>query len=308
MGMNKPGEFRSTVDEMLGGLTASQKSYQKIMHAGRGRASGRAVYYRRLLPAVMALVFVLGGAYMAFGRETAPQPTLATLAAGEQMENARQFAFAVPRGSVSLNAGSGAPAYQGLWAAAKGANFPMIAVQNRYYRMLKNPTAIDADMLGSSLGQVDVNTDEPALSDASSHVISNVAEEGTDVYSVSGMDGAAVAAMVNGSLRVFQRVSFSGNALVGSEGLSSTLGGGRPVALQLSGVGTVTDPADIDTLMGLLSGASFKSAAAKSAKQALLIEYDNHIVLQMAVKGNDFIACGTWSCPDFISAFAGMAK
>ena len=134
-------------------------------------------------------------------------------------------------------------------------------VQGRYYRLLTNPTSA-GDSVGGQVGEVTVYTSEPALDNAD--VVSNVVAQGEKVYDIAGMRGAAVAAPVDGVMRVFQRVSFSGSALVGSEGLSATLGSASSVkAMQLSGVGTVTDSAAIQSLMGtLLTTRPTRAAAA----------------------------------------------
>ena len=302
--MKRPEDIRQAADEMLKGLVAGQESYRKIIYAGKKRPHSVFVR-RRALAFAMALLLVAGGSFAALRLNAPASPTIQTKAAGNLPEGGTTRALAIPRGSITLKSNA-SPAYQGLWADGSGANFPLVAAKGRYYRLLTNPTAIDADMLGTSLGSVQVYTKEPALENADSHIISNVVPEGSDVYSISGMDGAAVAAMVDGNLRVFQRVSFSGSALIGSEGLGSTLGRGRVTALQLSGVGTVSDPQNIDMLMGLLkNSASYKNSSSRAGNQSLLIQYDNHIVLQLAVKGNELSACGTWTCADFIGTFAG---
>ncbi len=307
--MRKPEDLRQAADEMLGGLTAPRQTLQHILHPEKVRRPYQQFRFKRLASASLALLLVAGVGYSMTLPRKAKTNGIETMAAGQLPDNISVSALAVPRGSITLKAGSSAPGYLGLWAAGSGANFPMVAADGRYYRLLTNPTAIDADMLGSSLGSVAVFTAEPALENASSTVVSNIVAQGTEVYSVRGMDNAAVAAMVDGNLRVFQRVSFSGSGLIGSENLASTLGKGKVVALQLSGVGTVTDPQTVDMLMGLLKNtAIYKGSSARSGQQALLIQYDNHIVLQMTVRDNDLIACGTYNCADFISAFASSVQ
>ena len=128
--------------------------------------------------------------------------------------------------------------------------------------------------------------------------------QGETVYAVSGMNGALAAANVNGQMRVFQRVSFGDNALVGRETLDDTLRASSAVALELSGVGTVNDPAKARQLIGILTAnAQFLRAGGGETNQSLLIQLENGIVLQMAVNGQRLIACGTWACPEFFDAF-----
>jgi hypothetical protein len=122
------------------------------------------------------------------------------------------------------------------------------------------------------------------------------------------MDGTAVAAQVDGKLRVFQRVSFGGAALIGQESLRHTLSG-QVTGLQLSDVGIVIEQNKVSELMNtLFSTAVYQGPATRATDQALLIQYANGIVLQMAVKGSSLIACGTWSAPDFIAAFEAAVE
>ena len=127
---------------------------------------------------------------------------------------------------------------------------------------------------------------------------------GETVYAVSGMNGALAAANVNGQMRVFQRVSFGDNALVGKESLADTLKASSAMALELSGVGTVNDPAAAQRLVNILvNSASFLRSGGSETNQSLLIQLSSGIVLQMAVNGERLIACGTWACPEFFEAF-----
>ncbi len=300
--MSKLSSLPEIVNECMGGLEADQQLYQRILH--HQPVKRRRPLAARALAMAASLIFVLGlgaaGISNLLNRQQ-PMPRIITQQAGGPSEAGTLRALDVPRGSITLSGSSQAPKYRGVWAAGSGANFPLVRVQGRYYRLLTNPTQIDSSMLGAPLGSVAVQTDEPAL-DQGQEVLSNVLPLGSMVSSVQGMDGSAVAAQIEGKLRVFQRVSYSGNALVGGDSLASTLTG-QVVGLQLSGVGTITDAAQAQQLMGSLKSASYQSAATRSTDQALLIQYSNGIVLQMAVKGDNVIACGTWNAADFISAF-----
>lgn len=303
---NKLSTLPETVNECLGGLQADQQLYQRILH--RQPARRRRPLVLRAVAAAAMLVFLLGlgaaGLNNLLNRER-EIPRIITLQAGGPSEAGSLRALDVPRGSITLSAEGSVPRYVGVWAKASGGNFPLIRVQGRYYRLLTNPTQIDGSMLGASLGSVAIHSKEPAL-DQSQEILSNVVPQGSEVSFVRGMDGSAVAAQVDGKLRVFQRVSFSGSALVGGEGLGATLNG-QVVGLQLSGVGSVTDPAKVSQLMRSLLSSTFQGAATRSTDQALLIQYDNGIVLQMAVKGDNVIACGTWHAADFLQAFKAEA-
>jgi len=306
----KLDQLPQVAEETLGGLKADASLYMKIHQRAHAPARKPAFPLRRAVALACSLVLVITLGVISIGRlpgEEKALPKIMTQAAGTLPEGAVLRAWDLPRGSISLGQPGSVPEYQGVWARASGGNFPLIRVNGAFYRLLSNPTSIDSSMLGGSLGSVEVFTDEPAL-DSTAQTLSNVIPAGTQVSQISGMQGTAVAAQLDGKTRVFQRVSFSGSALLGGEGLSSTLQG-SVVGLQLSGVGTVTDPGQVSSLMNMLLGeSSYQSSSTRSTDQALLIQYSNGIVLQMSVKDNSLIACGTWSNPGFIEAFAQAAQ
>ena len=119
------------------------------------------------------------------------------------------------------------------------------------------------------------------------------------------MGGTLVAAEVDGSYRVFQRVSFNGSALRGSEDLADTLQlGGHIISMELSDVGTVTDKDVCESLFAtLIDCASYESSGNVSGKQSLHIELDNGLTVQLTIKNDKLSACGTWSCPEFFEEF-----
>jgi hypothetical protein len=306
--LNSLEKLPQIANECLGGLRADESLRQRILQH-------RTVQKRRALPIralalACSLIFVLGlgaAGLHSILNAASDVPLINTLTAGSLPEGTRTKALDVPRGSITLNASGSKPGYIGVWAASSGANFPLIRAEDRYYRLLQNPTEIDQSMLGQWLDSVSVYTDEPAL-DHSSAVISNAAAAGSAVHTLSGMDGTAVAAQVDGKLRVFQRVSFGGAALIGQESLRHTLSG-QVTGLQLSDVGIVIEQNKVSELMNtLFSTAVYQGPATRATDQALLIQYANGIVLQMAVKGSSLIACGTWSAPDFIAAFEAAVE
>ena len=208
-------------------------------------------------------------------------------------------------GSVFISGNSAKPGYRSIWSDVKDGSFPLIGLNGKYYRMLTSPNAVDSDLLGTQIATVSEFTTEPSLSGTDA-TLSNVAASGSAVYAISGVnENTLVAARVNGRVRLFQRVSFNGNALRGAEQLADTLSlSGHVIAMELTGVGTVTDPAACETLMAtLLTSANYESSGSISSKKALLIELDNGLVLQMSVKGDNLAACGVWSCPEFFEAF-----
>lgn len=305
--MMKPEQFRQAADEALGGLVAGPALYRRALSkAAAGSERPRAYRMRRGLAMALSLALVIGVFALALpGLRKDAVPVVGTLAAGDAGEPAMRTTADLPRGSLVLTKES-RPAARGVWERGEGANFPLLRVDGRYYRLLTNPTEASA-LRGAELGRVSAFTNEPAL-DAGTGILSNAAAMDSAVYAVPGMQGAAVAAEVNGKTRLFQRVSFAGSALKGGEGLQDTIPRGA-VALQLSGVGTVNDAAQAAQLMDILyAQAAYLDSAGTTGSQTLLIQYQNGAVLQMGVSGDSLSACGTWACPDFLEAFRAAAQ
>lgn len=289
------------------GLQADERLKRNILRAAEKKPRASWLAPRRLAPAFCALVVLIGTVAVALPRlgQSGPQTQDAplvlsypagTLSAGESL------ALDVPAGSISIKP-SRNPSYRSIWAPMSGGNFPLICVNGRYYRLLTNPTSISSSLLGQSLGKVDTFTSEPALAGKNS-ICSNTVAAGETVYAVNGMNGAMAAASVNGQTRVFQRVSFGDSALVGGEKLADTLKASSAVALELSGVGSINDPATASRLVNILvNSASFLRSGGSETNQSLLIQLKSGLVLQMAVNGERVIACGTWACPEFFDAF-----
>lgn len=300
--MMKPEQFKHIADEALGGLTAGPA----LLNRARMRANGRTAVpqQRRLhrgLALALSLVVVVGLAAAVLPRLTRPEvPTVGTLKAGSVQESRMRPAADLPRGSLVLSKDKN-PAFNGVWERGSGGNYPLLRVDGRFYRLMSHPSDVSA-LTGAQVGSVAVFTAEPAL-DNGMGLLSNVAAQDAPVYEVNGMGKSVMAARVGSQVRLFQRVAFAGNGLVGSESLKDTLPKGA-VALQLSDVGTVTDSATVSHLMDILYGqASYQGSQLKSGKQALLVQYGNGVVLQMSVSGDQLSAAGTWSCPEFFEAF-----
>lgn len=289
------------------GLNADEQLKRKILRAAREKEAPRRAFAPRLAAALCAVAVLIGVGAFALPRlrdngPVATQTPLIESHPAGSLNIGEKTAMDVPAGSITIRSSKN-PSYRSIWAPMSGGNFPLIGVNGRYYRLLTNPTSISGSLLGQSLGTVDTFTSEPALA-GKNGICSNVVAQGETVYAVSGMNGAMAAANVNGQMRVFQRVSFGDNARVGKESLADTLKASNAVALELSGVGTVNDPAAAQRLVSILvNNASFLRAGGSETNQALLIQLRNGIVLQMAVNGERLIACGTWACPEFFDAF-----
>ncbi len=325
--MKRLEKLPQITDEMLGGLEASQALKADILRDAKLAAQGadtrrntpwqkkpaqtRRRNILRAVSAMACLALLLTGALAAFPGllgKTQPETLIDTQTAGDPapLTGGQSVALDMPRGSIVISQ-RGSPSYRGVWEAADGANFPLIGVDGRWYRMMSNPTSLGSDLTGDSLGAVSAFTSEPAL--ASGGIVSNVVPQGETVYAVRGMEGAAVAASVNGSLRVFQRVSFGASALKNKEKLADTLGASPAVAMELTGVGTVTDPEKAQELFRILLGkARLERASASETKQTLLIAFQNGLALQMNVRDESLMACGTWVCPEFFEAFEAAVE
>lgn len=329
--MKRLEQLPEMTDDMLGGLHATQDLKKEILRDAKAAMQDGQPHYRnsaweskkvnanarrqrsvlqRSLAMACMLIVLLGsvvGFPTLIGLDVKNKQGIVTTKMGaDNLSNAQSQALDLPQGSIVISQRS-APSYRGIWAAASGANFPLICVEGRYYRLLTNPTSIGSDLLGKELGAVSTFTSEPAL--ASGGVISNTVAEGGKVYAVSGMNGAMVAAEVDGKMRVFQRVTFGGNALVGGEKLADTLKASKVVAMELTDVGTVTDAQKARELYEILiSNASLSRSGASETGASLLIQLENGLALQLAVRDESVMACGTWTCPEFFEAFEAAVK
>ena len=296
------------VDQTMANLKADEALKQRIQLAilNPDPQPVRRPVYRTLVPALsLALVLALGAAIglPALNQPQLPEQIISSQAAG---------GTAVPKtlglldleGSNAQVSASKTPEYRSLWEVGANGNFPLLGLGGSYYRMMTSPASVSSSLLGDSLGTVAEFTTEPSLS-GTDVILSNAVAFGTQVYEISGMGGTLVAAEVNGATRLFQRVSFNGNALQGKESLADTLQiAGHITAMELSDVGVITDSAVCESLFAtLVDNASYDSSGSVSARQSLLIELDNGLTVQLAVRSDKLSACGTWSCPEFLEAF-----
>lgn len=306
--MIRGDQFKQVADEALGGLKAGPAILNRAkMQVAAGQQPKRRHSLRQVMALAMSLVLLVSLGALVIPQFNKPAiPVVDTLRSGGDEATVFRTTADIPRGSLVLSTEE-KPAYKGIWERGAGANFPLLRVDGRFYRMLSHPQDVSA-LTGASLGQVAVFTDEPDL-DTGTALLSNVAAMNAGVYSVSGMPAAAaVAAEVNGRLRLFQRVAYAGSALLGSESIRDLIPQGA-VTLQLSDVGTVTEPGAVSRLMDiLLSQSSYQGSGSRSGKQALLIQYDNGIVLQLAVSGDSLMGSGTWANPAFFEAFSGAVQ
>ena len=295
-------------DKALAGLEATPFLKARIDRAVNEKKQGKVRFaLPKWAPALCcaAVVLVLALVFVPMGQEEGGKLITSNTLGNPTPTPAGVMTADLNNSSVFISNSASKPGYRNIWSDVQGGSFPLIGVNGKFYRMLTNPAAADASLLGAQVAAINEYTTEPSLS-GTDVVLSNAATSGTAVYAVKGLSTDTIlAAEVNGRIRLFQRVSFNGNALRGQETLADTLAiSGQVIAMELSSVGTVTDPAACESLLATLLGyASYESSGSISSKQALLIELDNGLVLQMAVKGDNLAACGVWSCPEFFEIF-----
>lgn len=300
--------------EMLDGLKAGPALRVKILDASRSPKSvSRPLMFRMAALGAGAVALAFGLTTLLKGNSgdspsQAGTVPLAIHSAGDtgMPEGAQLVAILdVPQGSVEITSGN-VPEFKSLFATISGDHPPLVGYNGHAYRMLASPGNLIGESLGQSLGAISLKTDEPALAgDAWSGLLSNVADEGSEVYAVSGLStDTAIATTVDGNIRLFQRASYAGYG-AGGGSLDSVLNvRGKVTSLSLSGVGTIEDPGLANQLMDtLLNNASFQNDDNIRSKQSLRFTLDNGLTLHLLVSGSSVSACGTWSCPEFFDAF-----
>ena len=288
-------------DRALAGIQADAQLKYRILHAAEDlqKKPVRRKLPRAALAGLCAAALLLAAGLPLALRPAQEQTSLVTsFMAGEATREPELAAKAGIQGG-NLTAGQGGGS--GLWEG--GSDYPLIGMNGRYYRLLSEPRG--RKLAGGSMGKIAEFSTEPAL--AGGTVVSNVCAVGTEVFGVSGMGNAAVTAQLNGEWRVFQRVSYNGAALRGSESLADTLGiRGHVTSLSLSGSGTVTGPEAARLADLLLSSASYEGGGQLSGGERLIISLDNGLSLQMNAGNDRLSACGVWVCPEFFEAFAAV--
>ena len=299
-----------TADEMLSGLHADETMKRRILSAAREEKK-QPVIMPRLVPALCcaALAVACIGVFAprlnqaAVNAAASPAPvSIDTIAAGDG-QTMTMTKMADVSGTARVRAAGGSS--DSLFASTSG-DIPLVAVNGAVYRMLSTPANVQSSLLGDAVGTVNTTTDEPSLADddAMAGGLSNVADAGQTIYTISGLDAnTAVACEVGGSMRLFQRVSYAGKG-PGGQGLEDTFSvRGQAAELTLSGVGTLTGDAANDAVAVLLDHATLKSADMSAKKQTLTVTLTNGLKLQLGVSGDTVSACGGWSCPEFFEAF-----
>ncbi len=308
--MSSLENLKEVADRNLGGLKADARLLHEILNA-EGKTPKRRVKWRPMLVAGTAALVLLAAGLIGLPqllRYNGDISVVSRSAGGDNAPQVLSLTANVPAGSVNITESSAAaPDFHNLFATGQSANFPLVKIGEKTYRMLTDAVTAGSGQLGDSLGIVTDYTSEPALS--SGGVVSNTVAAGQTVYAVSGMNSALVAADVQGTMRVFQRVSYAGTAITGGESLKDVLTGSAGVtAIELSGVGRITG-AGVQALMNTLyQYAQYEGAAeSRGGAQSLLLTLDNGLTVQMSVENGILSACGNWSCPEFFEAFEDAA-
>lgn len=290
----------------LGGLEASPELYERIRaKSTQARVASRAaVRWRPVVAIAMALIVLAGGAVLWQSAPEGVRPggsVIDSHSAGDEAKVTQPPLSAdLPHGSIAMSGGAGSGGGS-LFADAQGSSFPLITIGGATYRMLSTPNGISSGLLGTNLGTVNEYNIEPAL--GSGTIVSNVVSQGEAVCAISGMDGAMVAANVNGVLRVFQRVSYAGTATIGGESLADTLcSSGSVDWMELDGVGVLQGD-DARAVMDILLQNADYTSTGMSGRGSLRIGLTNGLTMQLLVGDDAVSACGTWICPDFFEAF-----
>ena len=309
--MKRLEELKPIADEMLAGLHADERMKRRVREAALAKTPRRRPA-RVLVPAVCCAVLAVACVGVLRSTDVRTPGAIAridTLTAGSEDESA-------PEGGVRIAGVLGAGAnvrvatQQGdtLFAGGEG-DMPLVALGGGVYRMLSEPSAVSEALRGEAVGAVASFTEEPSLAseEALSAGLSNVAAEGSAIYAVSGLDRqTAVAAEVDGALRLFQRVSYAGKG-PGRQTLAEIFSvGGQVKEITLSGAGTLEGRAADEAIDVLLQNAALVSADASVRGDSLTVTLDSGLMLQLGVSGNTLYGCGAWSCPEFFEAFEAL--
>ena len=297
----------AVTSEMLGGLSSTPALRHRILVRAERLsnakqpvsvetpARAKRPVLSRLTPAIgmMAVLALMIGLGVNYGRQNVLAP-VDPLTAQTDLGSFMAGGDGTYSGTV--------PEFRSLYVG-EGANPPVIGVNGRFYQMLSIPVSDTA--LGDPIAEIQSFTDEPSLA-STVGVVSNVAQAGAQVYSVSGISSkTACIAEVDGKLRLFQRIGYASESIVGGEQFEDTLDvNGKVTALELSSVGIITDENDANELIYMLSEfASYQGSDLSGSSQALTIYLRNGLSLQLMVQDDILSGCGSWSCPEFFESF-----
>ncbi len=288
-----------TANELASDVIADEHLLTRIRMRAAAPLQKHRVTWRVAVPAVAAAAVLLVLLTVP-QRDFSVMPHIENLSAGNAGTIPQPSTRAdLPAGSVTLESSGNVPAFRNIWAGNSEASFPMVLDNGKYYRLLSTPRNLNEKQLGNAIGTVTMLTSEMN----GQGLCSNTVLQGENVWQVRGMGDAVVAARIDGSLRVFQRVT-AGNAGQIPARLSEFMTASNVAELSLSGVGRIQNAQKAQELLSLLlNSASYVSGSCARSGQVLHIVYQNGITLQLYVSGNTCSSCGTWSCPAFFDQF-----
>ena len=298
----------SITNEALGGLVADDAMKHRIFQAAADQQRRSPKRFWSVAAPVLSFALILTLAFTAMQPATpAVDPVLEGISYQTAGHGRDQTSGDNAPMADALLASTSFSEQEGLWIGGQN-DPPMLLIGGRAYRMM-NQTA-DMSLLGSSEGQVAEFTTEPALT-STRDAVSNVAPAGSVIRPVKGMGSMLKAVEFDGAAHLFQRVSYNGSALIGSDTLADTLAlDGHVTDMTLDGVGTVRDGEALRQLVATLidSASQESSDSLRNPDGYLTITLDNGLMVQLAVGSDRFSACGTWNNPDFFEQFAKAAQ
>ena len=294
--MKQLENLKAIADRELGGLHAGQELKDRILlSAAQGKHAAKPHKQRIVIGCIGAAAVAAALLFAFFGVHVPgdTEPIIHSQPAGS-MEPAGHDSMTIGNSGTVTTAGKQASS---IWGDG------IVAVGGRYYRELTTDASAAPGLAGASLGQVTEFLADVSLS-AFGGIVSNSLPLGTTVYEIDGMGGTLVAASDAGVWHVYQRVSYSERALIGSERIQDTLQiSGHIVAMSLSGAGAVSDPALCESLwQTLLNTAVYESSGTVSGRAVLLITLDNGLTVQLQTRNGRFGACGVWISTEFDEA------
>ncbi len=298
MNVKRPEDLREVADETLAGLEAGPALRHRILSAAqpqKRRLPVRGLAIALSFAVVLAVVLPIALRGRNAGTDALPEearPTIMNVVAagGEPVSNERASLYGSQLTITQKNSGS---AY-GLWDGST-----LIRIDGRCYRMIRD-IALNSGALDGTVASIEANVDDISLSDG--YAVAQGVPAGTAVYGVRGVGtGAMVACEVNGQIRGFQRVSYAGNGRIGGESLRDVMpSADHVIALSLTGCDVVEGEEARRLYRVFLDNAQSAGSGSVNPRQVLLIVLDNGAVVQLAVDGERFGGCGTWSCPELI--------
>lgn len=309
--MTDLNNLRKIADQQLGGLTATTGLKNRILSKAEEKTAARARLPKRRLIVSAAL----GAACLLVMLAVLPKPqsddnrTIVLVPEKSLMQSrnaggAREEAQADVRrgvalvGQVTLQTGSDSMS-ETLFDGELDGDFSMLLVNDRVYRLLTLPDAVNRKDFGIFLDTVDEYSFSPALSTAKS--VSNVLQMGEGVYRTADAVPGLVVADCKGQARLWQRACYGGKALLSGESLSDTLCHADQLkSIEWVNHGEITGEA-AQELYALLMNGSYMDAHCYGG-ESVLLHLNNGFSMQLFLSGDRISACGTWYAPEFAKA------